>query len=41
MHALFDKGWIILVPEGDIVQKYVDGGIPDFDGDVRDSVSFV
>ncbi|KAI0282904.1 hypothetical protein BC826DRAFT_1062958, partial [Russula brevipes] len=32
-HALFDKGGIILLPEGDVVEKYRRHGKPDFDED--------
>jgi len=37
-HALFDKGGFILLPEGDVLEKYRRGGKPDFDGDVRDLI---
>jgi hypothetical protein len=40
VHALFDKGGFILLPEGDVVDKYMNNGKPDFDGDVRDSIAF-
>jgi hypothetical protein len=36
VHALFDKGWVMLIPEQDEVRKYLRrGGKPDFNGDVR------
>jgi hypothetical protein len=40
VQTFFDKGWLVLLPEEDIVQKYVNGGKPDFNGDVRDSILF-
>jgi hypothetical protein len=40
VQAFFDKGWLVLLPEEEIVQKYVNGGKPDFNGDVRDSILF-
>lgn len=40
MHALFDKGGFILLPEDDVVEKYMEDGKPDFNGDVRDPVLF-
>jgi hypothetical protein len=38
VHALFDTGRFILLPDEDVVQTYQDGGKPDFDGDVRDLI---
>jgi hypothetical protein len=40
VNALLDKGGFILLPEDDVVEKYRDGGNPDFNGDVRDSILF-
>jgi hypothetical protein len=40
VHALFDKGGFILLPEDDVVEKYRRGGKPDFNGDVRGPVLF-
>jgi len=39
-HALFDTGRFILLPEDDVVEKYMKGEKPDFNGDVRDSIVF-
>jgi hypothetical protein len=36
IHALFDEGKLILLPEPDIVYEYMEGGKPDFEGDVCD-----
>jgi len=30
VYALFDKGGFILLPEDDVVEKYMEGGEPDF-----------
>jgi hypothetical protein len=40
VHALFDKGGFILLPEEDVVEKYMRGENPDFNGDVRVPVLF-
>jgi hypothetical protein len=38
VHALFDTGRFILLPDEDVVQTYRDGGKPDFDEDVRNLI---